>query len=406
MKKILFTISRLLIGSLFIVSGFVKAIDPTGSAIKFTDYFSAFGIDWLSHLAFPLAIAISTLEFITGVHLILGLRKKLFSSIALLLMLIFTPLTLYIAIFNPVTDCGCFGDAMKLTNWQTFFKNIVFIVPTLYLFKFRKEFSDSVVGIRSWAISLCFTAAIIAVSLYAIAHLPAIDFRPYHIGASITKGMEIPKDAPQPVYETTFTLEKDGKKEIFTAENYPYNDSTWVFIDSESKVIKEGYHPPIHDFVLIDEEGNDFTQQLLNTEEPTLLIVSSQMKKGNWNKSFNQLSELKNQAQSKGINTYVLTASPSEDISEFEFANNAGFLYLSADETMLKTMIRSNPGLILLEKGTIIGKWHYNDIPNVESFADPISYTLKEQQSKQNILWLYSCGFVAIIISLALYKKK
>ncbi len=406
MKKALFTISRIIIGLVFIISGFVKAVDPTGTAIKFTDYFSAFHIEWLTNLAFPLAILIASAEFLTGIHLLIGFRNRLFTSIALLLMLIFTPLTFFIALYNPVTDCGCFGDALKLTNWQTFYKNIVLIFPSIYIYKNRKNFTSSIKSLRAFALSLSFIIFILGVSLYSLSHLPQIDFRPYHIGANIKKGMEIPEDAEQPVYETTFTLEKNGQRKVFTSQNYPYNDTTWVFIDSQTKTISEGYHPPIHDFVLIDEEGNDFTQELLNTEEPTLLIVSSQIKKGNWEVAFNKLEAIKNQAQSQGINTYVLTASPNEDITEFEFADNGGFTYLSGDETMLKTIIRSNPGLLLIENSNIIGKWHYNDIPDVESFKDPIPFAIKQQQSKQNKYWLYSCGLVLILLTIVLYKKE
>ncbi|WP_075602818.1 BT_3928 family protein [Saccharicrinis aurantiacus] len=408
MKKLLFIISRVIVGVVFLLSGFAKAVDPTGYAIKITDYLVAFNVEAFSSIAYVLAVGISALEFITGAHLIIGLRNKLFSIIVTIFMAIFTPLTLWIALFNPVTDCGCFGDAYQLSNWETFLKNIVLLVPTLYVFFNRKNYPSRLNAFQSILTTLGLSSLIVYISIAALNHLPILDFRPYHIGANIQEGMTIPDGAEQPEYLTTFTLEKDGVQKEFSAENYPYTDTTWVFVDSKTKVIKEGYQPPIHDFVLIDEEGNDFTSTLLNSSTPTLLVVSPQIKKGNWENSFNKITALKNLGLEKNINTYVLTASSNADISEFEFANNAGYQYLTADETVLKTMIRSNPGVILIQDGTIISKWHYNNIPSANEFSKPISYSLKEQKKQANSYWLWCLvlGTVLFISIIYLSKRK
>ena len=406
MARFLFLISRIVIGATFIFSGFVKAVDPTGSAIKFGDYISAFGMESLMGLVMPAAFVVAALEFLTGLHLLLGIRLKSFSVIALVFMCIFTPLTLYIAIANPVSDCGCFGDAVKLTNWQTFFKNVVIFLPALFLFFNRRNFKEEISTLKKLVITTVFTLGILGVSYYCLQHLPIIDFRPYHIGSNITEGMSIPEDAEQPEYLTTFLMEKDGVRKTFTAENYPYTDTAWVFISNETKVIKEGYEPPIHDFVLNDAEGIDQAQNILNDDAPVLLVVSYQIDKGTWNDGKEEhIKELKNRLYEQGIKTYFLTSSSDEQITKFEFDGDAGFEYLNADETMLKTVVRSNPGLVLLQKGNVVGKWHHNDLPNAEEFKNPISYSLKQTNNKQNKLYIWVLVFASMVIVTLLMRK-
>lgn len=405
MARFLFVLSRIIVGAVFLFSGFVKAVDPSGSAIKFSDYLSSFGMEALIWVAMPAAFIVAALEFLTGLHLLVGIRIKTASVLALLFMAIFLPLTLGIAIFNPVTDCGCFGDAVKLTNWQTFLKNVVVMMPVLYLFYNRKRFSDKIPFFKKLVVTLVFTAGVLWLSYYSLQHLPIIDFRPYKIGNNISEGMIIPEGAQQPEYETTFLMEKDGEKKTFTAENYPYTDSTWIFIDTHTKVITKGYEPPIHDFVLSDAEGDDQTANILNSDTPVLLIVSAQIDKATWESQLEQLIEIKNQSLQQGVKTYVLTASSDDAITKFEMDSDAGFEYLNADETMLKTMIRSNPGLVLLQKGTVVGKWHHNDIPQVADFKNPVSFGLSQLVDKQNMLTVLALLFGGVLIAILLMRK-
>ncbi|MCW3786915.1 BT_3928 family protein [Plebeiibacterium sediminum] len=406
MTKLFYYLSRLIVGLTFIFSGFVKAVDPVGSAIKFGDYLSSFHLSDFSFIVIPLSFIVSALEFLTGIHILLGIRIKTSSIIAMLFMVIFVPLTLGIAIANPVTDCGCFGDAVKLTNWETFAKNIVLLIPTLFLFINRKKFVNTISILNKLTFSFASTAIILSVSFYSYYHLPIIDFRPYKIGNNITEGMIIPEGAAQPEYETSFIMEKDGVQKTFEASNYPYNDSTWIFIDSETKVISKGYEPPIHDFVLTNDEGEDITKVLLEKSTPTLLVISPQINKGTWGANIDSLKSLNKALFQKGFDTFFVTASTSEDITNFEFSTEAGFNYLTADETMLKTMIRSNPGLVLIQDGNVIGKWHYKDIPNAKQFANPTSFALKQLKDKNEKNVIYIIILLSILMSfLILYKK-
>ncbi len=405
-KNLLFILSRIIIGVLFIFSGFVKAVDPIGSTIKFKDYLTAFHLESFAFVVFPLAFVLSTLEFLTGVNILINIKTKFFSYVALIFMCIFTPLTFVLALTNPVTDCGCFGDAVKLTNWETFFKNVVLLIPTVYLFIYKKRFQSSYSIQQQWMVTILFSVGILYVNYYSLNHLPALDFRPYKIGANINEGMTVPEGAPKPEYKTTFILEKDGAQKEFTAKNYPYDDSTWVFVDSQSELLSAGYVPPIHDFVLTNDEGEDVTQDILSEKNPTLLIVSYQIAQGNWDNYLDSIKKLQTALLNEGINTYCLTASTTEDITDFELGKNSCFNYLTADETMLKTTIRSNPGLILIQDGNVMGKWHYNDIPNSKDFKNPVSYALKSSAKKYNYLKLMSLIlFFSLLTGILLWPK-
>ncbi len=405
-KKVLFNLSRIIIGVLFIFSGFVKAVDPIGSTIKFKDYLTAFHLEGIAFIVFPLAFVLSSLEFLTGVNILLNIKTKFFSYVALIFMCIFTPLTFVLALTNPVTDCGCFGDAVKLTNWETFFKNIVLLIPTIYLFVFRRRFLSTYSSMHQWLVTIMFSIGILYINYYSLNHLPVLDFRPYKIGANISEGMTVPKGAPKPEYKTTFILKKDGEQKEFTAENYPYNDSSWVFVDSKSELLRAGYVPPIHDFVLINDEGEDVTQDILTEKNPILLIVSYQIAQGNWDNHLDSIKKLQATLLSEGIKSYCLTASTTEDITDFELGKNAGFQYLTADETMLKTTIRSNPGLILIQDGNVMAKWHYNDIPDPKDFKNPVSYALKSSNKKYDYLKLISMLlFFSLFTGVILWPK-
>jgi len=355
-------IGRILFGAVFIFSGFVKAIDPLGSTYKIEDYLRSFGgfFDSMADYAFPLAIALSTIELLIGLSFIFKVHLKLTTLLALIFMSVMTPLTLYIAIKNPVTDCGCFGDALLISNWATFFKNIVLIsiiiLMQVYHTKFRPFLSPKV----QHAGAIVFIVIGVMLSVYSYRHLPMIDFLPYKIGVNIPKGMVIPENAPSDVYKTTFIYEKDGLQKEFTLENYPKGDSSWVFVDQKTEIISKGYKAPIHDFSIMNAQFDDITQQVLNSPGNTYLFIMYDLSDTSIKGA--QKAELIYQKLLKsGAKIYALTGSSDADIQKFKDKTDVTFPFWKTDPTTLKTIIRANPGLVKLNKGTITGKWNWRD---------------------------------------------
>lgn len=364
--NVLVFISRLLTGVVFIFSGFVKAVDPVGSQIKFEDYLTAMGLDALMPYALAMAVLLNAAEIIIGILLVFNAFPKFASYGALLLMLVFTPLTLWLAVANPVSDCGCFGDAVKLTNWQTFWKNIIIDAFLLILFFNRKRLKSA--SSRGMQIGLSFFAVLLSFGFqsYNLQNLPLIDFRPYKKGANISEQMKIPEDAPKDEYETTlyYINKKSGERKAFTMENAPYEDSLkWEYDTTINILVKEGYEPPIHDFRITKTDGTDITSFVLEDKNPVFVLVSADLSKGNFEQK-EALSRISEFAKSKNKGFVCFTGSGREDMEKYSEKLPEGLNFFNADKKVLKTMIRSNPGLILLKGGTIVDKWHYRNLPD------------------------------------------
>ncbi len=365
-------IGRLLMAATFIFSGYVKAIDPLGTQYKLTDYLQAMGIgsllpEWTLLVG---AVLLAALEFSLGIFLLFAIRRHLVSRIVLALMSIMTLLTLWIVIANPVKDCGCFGDAVVLSNGQTFIKNIILLAIALMLLKWPTSMVRFVSKKTQWiVINYTFIFAL-ALSAWSLWDLPLFDFRPYHVGANIAQGMKIPQGAPQPQFETTFILEKNGQQKEFTLDNYP--DSTWTFVDSKTVQTAEGYVPPIHDFSIQDNKtGEDITQEVLNDTGYTFLLISPTLAYAD-DSNFGRIDQIYEFAQDYGYRFICLTASSDKDIAKWQDITGAEYPFYTTDATTLKTMIRSNPGLMLLHHGTIIQKWSHNKLPQPEELNQPL----------------------------------
>lgn len=365
--KIIRLISSLIVGLVFIFSGFVKAVDPLGSAYKFSDYFQAFHLGFLKSLSLPLAVLLCTAEFITGFSVLTGFRQKWGIYGVLLLMIIFTPLTFLLALTNPVSDCGCFGDAVKLTNWQTFGKNIILLIFVLILFIGRRSARQQFKRAIEWMILLFVTLLFVLFSLFNLKYLPLIDFLPYKTGTNIPGNMKIPEGAATDQYVTTFIYEKDGIQKEFTINNYPANDTNWKFIEQKSLLIKKGYLPPIHDFSIVNMDKEDITGRVIDHQGYSVLMISKKLDEadaGHLTKGF----ELGAKCYTKGIDFYVLTSSGGDEIKNYE--NRLTFC--NTDETTLKTIIRSNPGYVLIKDGTIVGKWSWANMPKLRILLENI----------------------------------
>ena len=370
-KKIAVEISRLILGLVFIFSGFVKAVDPWGSAYKILDYLAAFEFTALNFSAIPLAFIQAAVEFGVGLCLLLGVYRRFNSILALLIMLFMTPLTLYLAITNPVTDCGCFGDALVISNWQTFYKNIFLLIAAIIVFRWYKYMVACFIRKHYYLASLWIYLFIAGVSLYCFYHLPILDFRPYKIGVNIPQKMEIPEDAEHDVYETRLIYSKGGQQKEFTIENYPKNDSAWTFVDSKSRLIKKGYQPSIHDFSITDENENDITDEVLSNSSYTFLLIVHKLEKAS-DSNVDRMNEIYDFSKSKGYGFYALTSSLPDEIREWTENTGAEYPFCTMDDITLKTIIRSNPGLLLIKDGTIINKWPNKRLPDSSELDKPL----------------------------------
>ncbi len=378
--KIIKIISRLIIGIVFIFSGFVKAVDPLGTVYKFGDYLNAFNLSFLTPLCIIFAIALCSLEFLGGISILFNIKPKIGIWVVTGLMIIFTPLTFILALTNPVSDCGCFGDAIHLTNWQTFFKNIVLFVPTTLLFVKRHELISHFKPRAEWKIIMASAALFLIFIFYNLRYLPVIDFLPYKVGTCIPEKMVVPEGVPVDQYETTFIYEREGKQQEFTLENYPANDTSWTFVDARTKLVSKGYEPPIHDLTFTNETGEDKTYQILNSQNYTLFMVSKKLDEVKVDRIREGLSfgdELKNM----GIDFYLLTSSVSDEVHDYimpvaytgiPVVEEKDAFYL-VDEITLKTMVRSNPGYMLIKDGTILGKWSWASKPDIETIINIIN---------------------------------
>ncbi len=383
--RVLVNFCRLVLGVAFVFSGYVKAIDPLGSQYKIQDYLAALGLQGFAPdtLTLGLAVLLSALEFSLGIFILFAIRRRLVSKITLVMMICMTLITLWLIVANPISDCGCFGDAIVLTNEQTFIKNIFLLACAVVLVKWPLGMYRFISRSNQW-IAFNFTVLfIIITSIYCLYKLPIFDFRPYHVGANILKGMEIPEGAPQPKFETTFIMEKNRKRKEFSLENYP--DSTWQFIDSKTIEIEKGYVPPIHDFTIQLVDGENITEQMLGQKGYSFMLVSPHLSRAN-DSNFGDIDQIYEYAQQQSIPFYCLTASTKNEIRHWENLTGAEYPFYLTDETTLKTIIRSNPGLLLLKDGTIIRKWSHNFLPSSEDLKKPLNQLPIGQMSEESVM--------------------
>ncbi len=416
--SILLATARILFGITFVFSGFVKAVDPVGFAYKIEDYLISFQLIQFIPLALTFAVALILLELLLGVFILLGLYRKITTSLAVLFMAIMTPMTLYIALVNPVEDCGCFGDALVISNWSTFYKNIVLLSFAVFLVVFRNKikplFSTKT---KHFVLGFVFLFSLLF-CLYNILYLPVMDFRPYKIGVNISKQMEEDMSKGD-VYENIYIYEKDGVEQEFTEDNFPWEDSTWTFVDYKSKLIKEGEKPLIDEFHVLaytkDAAGafvasNDITDQMLG-KPLTLFVVSLSLNDAN-EKGMKQIVSLADYAASKNIDLHIATSSQPNTIKQWHSQwGSSNVNYTQMDELTLKTIVRSNPGLLLLNEGTIAGKWSSRNLPNQSELDGLITQLNAERATSPNnnslVTLLIICAiFVIPLVGVKWYDRK
>ena len=367
MRKILVNMVRLLLALTFILSGFVKAVDPLGTQYKINDYLGALHLHELvpDFATLSASVLLSAAEFVIGICLLFAIRRRLVSRVTLCVMVVMTIITLWLAIADPVSDCGCFGDALVLTNWQTFWKNVVLLIAAGIICWRPLDMARMISKTNQWIVLNYAALFILFIASYSLYDLPMFDFRPYHVGANIKQGMEVPEGAPQPQFETTFIMEKDGQRKEFTVDNYP--DSTWTFIDSKTIQTAEGYVPPIHDFTIGTEDG-DITNEVLEKEGYIFLLISPHLENAD-DTYFDRINQVYEYCKENGYSFYCLTASTDRARNRWRDMTGAEYPFCTTDEITLKTIIRSNPGLILLHQGTVIRKWSHNRLPKEQQLT-------------------------------------
>jgi len=373
MKNIITQFSRLFVGVLFIISGLIKLNDPVGFSYKLAEYFSepVFNMPFLEPLALGLAIFLVILEVVLGVMLLVGYKSKLTIWALLLLIVFFTFLTFYSAYFDVVKDCGCFGDALHLTPWQSFTKDIVLLFFILILFinknLVKPLFSNAVTNIITFA-SVVLS---IIMAVWVLSHNPIKDFRPYKVGTNIEKGMEIPEGAPKSVVEMIFIYKVNGVDKEFTEKDLSNIPEGAKFVDRKDKVITEGYVPPIHDFTMVKDDS-DYKEELL--KEPKLLVfVTYDLALSNPD-GMKKLEGLSKEAKAKGYKVIAMTASGPDEITKAKKQYGLDVDFYFCDATALKTIERANPSIVVIHKGTIVQKVHYNDIDDLK--LSDVSYGL------------------------------
>jgi hypothetical protein len=398
--KIICTISRIFTGIVFVFSGFVKAVDPMGFAIKLGEYFDAFHLGFLHFTALPIAIAVSAAELMIGLNLLAALRMKFTSWALLVFMCFFTMLTFILALTNPVSDCGCFGDALVLTNWQTFGKNVILIIPAIILFIYRKQFVTALSPVKEWGIVSFNFAAGCVISVFCVLYQPLLDFRPYKTGTYIPEKMTIPPGAPIDQYVTLLVYEKDGMKKEFTDKNFPWQDSTWKWVETRQKLIRKGYEPPIHNFSITTSTGTDITSQVLTDTGYYFLFIIPDIEKAS-EKGLQKINNLALRSRELGIKAIALTASTNSQTDKYKSAFQPAYEFCTTDETTLKTITRANPGILMLQQGTIIDKWSHRNAPSPNDLGgNLLSRAIMHQQALQERLIVIGL----ILLMLAIYR--
>ena len=356
---------RIILGGIFIFSSAVKGVDPLGTAYRVEDYLLAYGMDWMLDLALPLAVMLITVEFLLGFAILFKLKARLASFGILLIMIFFTVVTWFDARYNLVPDCGCFGDAIKMSNWETFSKNVVLILLAVVVFFKRKTVIS---GLPQWIQSVIL---IVFIGLFAwfvnfnYQHLPLLDFRDWKAGNDMKSSGE-----GETKTFVTYRNIKTGEEKEYLSPNYPWNDSLWManweFVDQrldESGLIRK------HNLIIEDEEGNDLTKAIIEHNGNQFLLISYDLDFAN-GEGMLSAAKLFQKLDEQGIAFDMLSASDTQIIDKFREVYQMEYPVYFADDIELKAMIRSNPGLLWLKDGVIIQKWHFNDFPDWEEVKD------------------------------------
>ncbi|MDR3010578.1 MAG: DoxX family membrane protein [Sphingobacterium sp.] len=370
---------RIFTGLLFIFSGFIKANDPTGFGYKLQEYFEVFHLTAFNEYATAIAVVICGFEILLGALLLLGVYANAVAWGLLLLILFFTFLTFYSAFFEVVTSCGCFGDAIPLTPWQSFSKDLVLLALILIIFFNRKQLRSIIKGSGNQFVATLITAIIsLGIGVYTVNYLPFIDFLPYKVGNNLPSLMVLPEGKQGDVFEQIYTMKnkktgetKKVNDKVYMADKL-WEDESWEIIgEPESRLVKKGYDIPIPDLLITDADGADHTQEIIANPYYNLVIVAKDLSSTNIDaiQKINQAA-IQLTKDYNGLRVVLLTASASKDAQYLSDKMQLIAEIFYADLIPLKSMVRANPGVLLLKGGNVVGKWHYNNFPDAKTIED------------------------------------
>ena len=370
-------IARIFVGLLFIFSGLIKANDPLGFSYKLVEYFEVFHITFLNSLALSMAIVLCSLEMILGFALLIGVRSKQVAWGLLLLIIFFAFLTFYSAAFKVVQTCGCFGDAIVLTPWQSFSKDLVLLLLIIVLFKNRTKIHPLFTPKTGDRLLLVAVILSLGVGIYTYNFLPVLDFLAYKVGANIPDEMKTPPGAMPDEYEQTYNLKnnKTGATKVMTDKEYIktniWKDNNWVVVGNpESRLVKKGFSPKIQDLSIQDAQRNDYTKELLSNPYYSLFIIADDLNSTDTT-AIDKLNALCiNLTQNYNIRTILITSNSAPDAQAFAKQHHLVSELFYADGVPLKSMVRANPGIMLIKNGTIINKWHYHTVPTYDKLVN------------------------------------
>lgn len=369
--RVVVNLCRMVLAATFLFSGFVKANDPLGTVYKLNDYFAAWSIYNIPELlTLAITFILFTLEFGIGVYLLLGIRRRIVSIITLVLMAGMTLFTVYIAIYNPVSDCGCFGDAIILTNTQTLLKNIVLLACAFVVFRWNGLIQPLISRQVSWIVSTLAILALIAYSGYCIYSQPLIDFRPYKQGTDLQHLIQVPAEQ-RPQFEVTLVYERDGEQmEIGIDDDDP--DNSWTYVETRRRMLSGNSADVINDFYIETDDGEDIASDILEAEGYTLLLVAPVLETADQS-IMDRINDLYDYAQQADITFVAVTASGQEARSKWIDYTGAEYQFFTSDERTLKTIVRANPGLVLIADGVVCRKWSNWNFPRTEQIEEFIN---------------------------------
>ncbi|WP_285010670.1 BT_3928 family protein [Pedobacter faecalis] len=377
MKRIALNFSRIFVGTLFIFSGLIKANDPLGFGYKLQEYFEVFHMPFLSGWATGIAIMLCVFEVVLGALLLLGFWRREVTLGLLLVIIFFTFLTFVSAFFKVVTSCGCFGDAIPLTPWQSFTKDVVLLVLIVYLFRYadviRPVTSNSSAQKATFLIVLLVS---LGFSLYTYNRLPVIDFLPYKVGANLPELMKIPAGAVPDEYEITYKMKNKatGEEKVINDKDYLktgiWQDENWEIVgDPESRLVKEGFKPKIRDLMITDASGTDYTKELIENPYYNLVVVAYDLSATNETAMGNLNALSLNAVEQFHIRTVMLTSAAAQTADAYSKRMKLFMEVFYADAVPLKSMVRANPGVMLLKNGVVINKWHHSAVPSFDELS-------------------------------------